>query len=265
MQFFDIQEVYRIFQTAVSTYDQASFFYREAGDRLVEQLEWMRITPVLWIDLGMGTGYITQQLQKKYPYAQGIGLDLAPAMLHYARAHSFEAAWWSICGEANRLPIQENTVDLVVSHLMLPWCNEVDVIFREFYRILKPGGLLLFSTFGPDTLQEVRASWAEVDENPHVHLFFDAHDLGDFLKYTGFLDPVMQTEWLTGLYPDINKLHQDLKQTGSTNILQNRSRNLLGRERYLRFLKAYAQYRHATGQWPVTFEFIYGHCWKTKE
>ena len=148
---------------------------------------------------------------------------------------------------------------------MLPWCNDVTTIFKEVRRVLKPGGLFLFSTFGPDTLGEMRASWAKVDEMPHVHLFYDLHDVGDALLRAEFADPVMQTEWLTLLYRTTNGLFQDLKNTGSLNILLERRKTLTGKQRFMQFLAEYDTYRDATGKLPATFEVVYGHCWKIEK
>jgi malonyl-CoA O-methyltransferase len=239
----------------ISTYDAYAVLYREIADRLLEQLNLMRIQPSYILDLGAGSGYITPLLKKIYPYAHIIALDWVEEVLQ-GRANS-------LCAHAAQLPFQNNTIDLVISNAMLPWCENNEAIFSEVQRVLSPNALFLFSTFGPDTLGELRASWAKVDDKPHVHLFFDLHDIGDALLRAGFVDPVMQTEWLTLLYSSMRSLRDDLKNTGSTNILVDRRLTLTGQTRFQLFLEEYDTYRDASGKLPATFEITYGHCWKS--
>lgn len=248
----------KIAQTA-PTYDAFATLYRKIADRLLTHLECVRLAPAVILDLGAGTGYISALLKKRYPYADIIALDFVEAML----SQNADKNRVSLCADAAHLPFRDASIDLIVSGLMLPWCENAEAIFMQVQRVLKPGGLFLFSTFGPDTLGEVRASWAAVDEMPHVHLFFDLHDIGDALLRAGFADPVMQTEWLTLLYKSAESLFQDIKKTGSSNILLERRMTLTGKKRFQRFLAEYDTYCDAKGAFPATFEVLYGHCWKS--
>ncbi len=244
--------IQKIFARSAATYQTASALYQEAAHRLLEHLDWARLQPVCVLDLGAGTGHFTELLKKRYPYAAVLAVDVVKEVLQTG----------GICADAANLPLQNSSVDLVVSGLMLPWCNDNEAVFKEVSRVLKPGGLFLFSTFGPDTLGEMRASWASVDDQPHVHLFFDLHDVGDALLRAGFADPVMQTEWLTMLYQDVYQVCRDLKQTGSSNILLDRRMTLTGKKRFLGFVAEYETYRDGAGKLPATFEIVYGHCWQ---
>lgn len=260
MKFFHPDTLRKIFNHAAHTYDASAVLYREVAHRLLENLDFVRMTPQRILDLGAGTGYITQLLKKRYPYAQIISVDFSTAMLQQSKCT--EAL--SICADTAQIPLLDASVDLIVSGLMLPWCNDISAVFAQMQRVLKAGGLLLFSTFGPDTLAEMRASWAMVDEMSHVHLFFDLHDVGDALMHTGFSDPVIQTEWLTLMYGDIKNLFLDLKNTGAVNMLLERRMTLTGKERFQKFLAEYETYRDKN-KLPATFEIIYGHCWKSEK
>jgi len=255
--------IQQTFAHAAKTYDAAAVLYREVADRLLEHLDWTRLKPICVLDLGAGTGYITGLLKKRYPYAQIISVDFAEEMLKKSEPRPSGSGSDFLCANAAQLPFADASLDLVVSGLMLPWCENSEAVFIEAQRVLKPGGLFLFSTFGPDTLGEMRASWATVDEMPHVHLFFDLHDVGDALLRAGFSEPVMQTEWLTLMYQDSHGLFQDLKNTGSTNILLDRRMTLTGKKRFQRFLAEYETYREESGKLPATLEIVYGHCWKS--
>lgn len=260
-------DVRRSFDRAARTYDEAAILQREVCARLVDHLEPMRLAPRRAVDLGCGTGHAFDALAKRYPAAQLLGLDIAPAMLERARDRS---PWWQrvlgarrpglVCADAERLPLASASVDLVFSNLALQWC-EPSRVFAEAARALTTEGLLLFSTFGPDTLKELRAAFAESDGAPHVNRFVDMHDLGDALVHAGFADPVMERETLTFEYETVLALARDLKAIGAVNSLPSRARGLPGRGRWRRMTEAYERHRR-DGVLPATWEIVYGHAWK---
>ena len=117
-----------------------------------------------------------------------------------------------MCGDAERLPLADGSIDLILSNLMLQWCDP-DRVFAEFRRVLAPNGLLTFTTLGPDTLKELRSAWGQVDSHTHVNQFIDMHDIGDSLVRNGFAAPVLDVERYTLSYLDVRKLAADLKAT----------------------------------------------------
>jgi malonyl-CoA O-methyltransferase len=147
---------------------------------------------------------------------------------------------------------------------MLPWCNDAEVVFREAKRVLKVGGLFLFSTFGPDTLKEIRFSWARVDDHPHVHLFYDLHDIGDALVNARFADPVMDIDLITLTYKTAKQSMQELRACGMHNILKERKKTLTGKKLFEQFMMAYETFRQPNGLLPNTYEIAYGHAWKVE-
>ena len=165
-----------------------------------------------------------------------------------------------IVGDAESLPLADASVDMIFSNLTVQWCNDLPRVFAEFKRVLAPGGMLLFTTFGPDTLRELRESWRDVDGFSHVNGFFDMHDIGDALLHAQFAEPVMDVERLTMTYPDVMTLMRDLKQLGAHNVTQHRNRGLTGRHRLQQLQQAYETYRQG-GVLPVSYEVIYGHAW----
>jgi malonyl-CoA O-methyltransferase len=150
---------------------------------------------------------------------------------------------------------------MVWSNLALQWVNDPDQAFGEFNRVLAPGGLLMFSTFGPDTLKELRAAFATVDQHTHVSRFIDLHDIGDILVKRGFADPVMDMEPFTLTYSDVRALMRDLKAIGAHNVTQTRPPGLTGKSRLAAVTQAYEPLRR-DGKLPATFEVVYGHAWK---
>lgn len=244
------------FSRAASTYDQAAVLGQEVEQRMLERLDFVRLQPKRVLDIGCATGHLTRLLMQRYSMADVYGIDMAYGMVHYAKGATF------ICADAQQLPLPARSVDLIISNLTLHWCNDLEAVFKEWRRILAPEGLLMFSTFGPDTFQELRASWAQVDEiHPHVHAFWDMHDIGDTLMKCGFADPVLDAEHITVTYKDVYGLMRDLKQMGAHNAAEGRQRGLTGKHKFQQFLVAYESWRTTEGALPATYEVVYGHAW----
>lgn len=267
--------VRRHFNRAAASYDAAAVIQREVAVRLAERLPLMKLTPQRVLDMGCGTGFLSQHLRAAYPQAQLLALDMATAMLEQTRQTLglTRSAWlrWLpvrtdthlLAADAYAMPLREGVLDMLASSLMLQWCDEPDAVLRECRRVLRPDGLLFFATLGPDTLKEVRQAWAQVDGHGerHVNPFVDMHDLGDALSRAGFANPVLDMEHITLTYADARAAVQDLKSIGATNANRERPSGLMGRERLARFLAAYAAQTLPDGRVPATFEVIYGHAW----
>ena len=175
------------------------------------------------------------------------------------RQQSWLRRFARLCADAERLPLANGSADLVISNLMLQWCDP-DAVFAEFRRVLAPQGLLTFSTFGPDTLRELRRAWAEVDSHTHVHQFIDMHDIGDALVRGGFASPVLDVERYTLTYPDVRRVAADLKATGAHNATMGRARGLTGRRQFAAVETAYEALRE-DGRLPATYEVVFAHAW----
>ena len=191
-------------------------------------------------------------------------LDSALPMLGVARRPSgflgrlFRArARPAVCAEFERMPIATASIGLAWSNMALHWATDPLAAIGELHRVLEPEGLLLFSTLGPDTLQELRAAAGSV----RVHPFADLHDVGDALVRAGFADPVMDAERLTLSYPGASEFLADLRASGQTCALAERPRGLAGR-RFLADLRASLDATRRSGRLHVTFEVVYGHAWK---
>ncbi|MBI3547215.1 MAG: malonyl-ACP O-methyltransferase BioC [Gammaproteobacteria bacterium] len=252
------------FERAAGTYDSAAVLQREIADRMLARSEVIKLAPRVILDVGCGTGYDLAKLSQHYRQARLIGVDIAQAMTRHARAKS---GWWNrftqriafIGGDAEQLPLAAASVDMLFSNLALQWCDPLRV-FAEARRVLRPGGLIMFSSFGPDTLRELRQAWQAADNAPHVHGFIDMHDLGDMLIHAGFTDPVMDMERFTLTYSGVMDVLRDLKRLGAHNAAVGRTRGLTGKARFARFRAAYEALAQA-GKIPATYEAVYGHAW----
>jgi len=266
----DRRAVRTAFARAARSYDDNAVLQREIADRLLARLDFVRHEPRRVLDLGCGTGYVAGKLSRRYPRAEQLAIDLAWPMAQAARQR-LKSRWpWDVLrgvrggqvavADAASLPLTDHCVDLIVSNLTLQWCDP-DAVFRECRRVLRPGGLLVFTSFGPDTLRELRAAWRVVDPEPHVHDFIDMHDLGDALVRHRFADPVMDAERLTLTYAEVRDLLRDLKGIGAHNAAATRHAALTGKTRYTRFREAYEQFRQDDGRLPASYEVVYGHAW----
>jgi malonyl-CoA O-methyltransferase len=271
----DLDEVRRAFDRAATSYDAHAVLQRVVCDRLLERLDYMKLQPARVLDVGCGTGYGLAQLRERYADAVLCALDIAPAMLAAARARLPQPGWAQralqrlapsardthlVCGDMARLPLAANSVNLAWSSLALQWAQDFEVALAGMHRVLAPGGLLMFATFGPDTLKELRAAFGAIDDAPHVNRFIDLHDIGDMLIHAGYANPVMEMEMLTLTYADLKTLMRDLKAIGAHNAAAARRRGLFGKSAWAQLEAAYERHR-ADGRLPATFEVVYGHAW----
>ncbi|OEZ62621.1 MULTISPECIES: methyltransferase domain-containing protein [unclassified Duganella] len=256
----------------------SDFLRREVASRMFERLELVKLAPQRVLDAGCGAGADLPLLQKSYPAAHILGLDAAPAMLRAAQAQGPAAKASSLnqllskllpaktgvdllCGDFAELPLGPNSLDLVWSNLALHWHPQPDRVFAEWRRVLRVNSLLMFSCFGPDTLRELRAAFAEADLAQHALPFVDMHDFGDQLVEAGFSTPVLDMEVITVTYDTPQALLADVRALGG-NPLGTLSRGLMGKQAWRRMLATLEKGRRADGKLGLTFEVIYGHAFR---
>jgi len=275
----DPRAVRRAFARAAATYTDAAVLQHEIAARLAERLSLVKLAPAAILDAGCGTGEAVGELAARYPGARVIALDIALPMVAAARRRAragrtvlrrllrplarghVSSVPAFVCGDINALPLAGVSVDLVWSNLALQWVNDLPRAFAEFRRVLTVGGLLSFTTFGPDTLREVRDAFAGLDASTHTNRFVDMHDIGDMLVHAGFADPVMDMEHVTLTFESPRALVAELKAIGATNRTRGRPRALMGRTRWSRAMQR-LQSLARDGRIPATFEVVYGHAWK---
>jgi len=254
------------FSRCAKTYDKAAVLQQEIGKRLIERLAFIKITPSTILDLGSGTGFFSKFLLQQYPHATLFNIDIAEGMLSYANKnnshYSNQLYPISICADAEFLPLQNNSIDFIFSNCMLQWSFNPQDILKEINRVLKPDGLFLFSTFGPDTLKELKQSFLDFDPNPHINLFMDMHDMGDLLLQANFIDPVMDMEHFTLTYKTVVDLVQDLRQTGSNRMYPTTDIPATFHPKSFRekLIQHYELFRTSENRLPATFEIVYGHA-----
>jgi malonyl-CoA O-methyltransferase len=279
-QVFNQQKVRRAFDRAADDYEQFAILQNEVCRRLLEKLEIVKITPERILDAGAGTGLAIPPLFARYKKAQVVALDLSENMLKKSARHGglFRTPHL-VCADVEQLPFADNVFDLVFSSLSMQWCNDLNAAFLEARRVLKPGGLFVFSIFGPDTLKELRHSWDKVDGANHVNRFIDMHDIGDALLQDGFAEPVMEAEMMTVTYDSVDEIMHDLKAIGANVTAQvtgrepesspvpraghtGQSGKGLGGKSALQALRDNYEHFRQDNLLPASYEIIYGHAWQ---
>ena len=258
LKFRDLQ---RRFDRAAAGFDQADFVHRKTADGLMDRLDPMLIDAKWILDIGGATGSAGRHLCRRFKRSRVIVLDASHEMLQQARK---KQTWFSrvfgLQANALALPVQAGSVDLVFSNLLLPWIDDVRAMFTEVTRVLRKGGLFVFSTLAGDSLSELREAWATVDNDPHVNRFADMHDIGDGLVHAGLRDPVLDTDFLNVSYRDTASLFRDLTLIGARNSLAGRAKTLTGKGRF-RNMDRQLSSRFRGGLLELRLEIVYGHAW----
>lgn len=281
-QMMNLRHVQQHFSKAALHYDEAAVLQKMTADELDQRLDLIKVKVERLVDLGAGTGFLTEKLWARYPQAEICAVDLSESMLNRARLR-FEqsypqSSWWSawfkttprVCfvqADAYHLPLESASQDLVVTNFMLQWCGDLDSVLQEIRRVLRPEGLLMLSSLGPDTLKELRQAWVSVEgEAGHLRMspFVDMHDLGDALVRAGFGQPVMDVERYRLTYSQPIEVIRDLKAIGATNAQQQRARGLTGKTKFNAMLAAYEKQKQGD-KVCATYEVVHGHAWAAQE
>ncbi len=255
---FDRRLLARRFSHAAGDYARIAVLQREVESRLLERLDQMTSSPGVVLDVGAGPGRAAGEMRRRFRGARVVALDLAPAMLALARR---QGGLWRplpvLCADAGALPLADASVDLLFSSLCLQWTTDLPATLAEFRRVMRPGALLLLSTFGPDTLHELRDAWAQADDRAHVSDFPDISVLGDTLLHQGFRDPVLDRDLFTLSYARVDDLVDELRAIGANNARADRPRGLAGRSGWQAMRRHYEGLRDGEGRVPASYEVIY--------
>ena len=249
----DKRQVAASFSRAAASYDSVAEFQRDVGTQLLGRLP-ASFTPSRWLDLGCGTGYFTRALASRFTQGSGVALDIAEGMLNHARP--LGGAEHFIAGDAERLPLQDASFDLIFSSLAVQWCADFEAVLGEALRVLKPGGIFAFASLCTGTLFELRESWQQVDGLVHVNRFREFARYEQLCAGSGMRILALQNQPHVLHYPDVRSLTHELKALGAHNLNPGRPGGLTGRARILGLIDAYERFRQASGL-PATYQVVY--------
>ena len=249
----DKRQVAASFSRAAASYDSVAELQRDVGRQLLQRLP-SDFVPSRWLDMGCGTGYFTRALASRFAEGHGVALDIAEGMLNHARP--LGGAQHFIAGDAERLPLQDSTCELIFSSLAVQWCADFDAVLSEAFRVLKPGGIFAFASLCVGTLFELRDSWRQVDGLVHVNRFREFARYEQLCAASGLRALSLENRPHVLHYPDVRSLTHELKALGAHNLNPGRPGGLTGRARILGLVEAYEQFREASGL-PATYQVVY--------
>lgn len=238
------------YRRIASKYAANAFIPNLIADRLFERLQFIKLAPEIILDLGAANVKNSLRLQQEFPLAKVYAVDICEEILSHTKN--------AIVADAYQLPFANHSVDFIFNNLLLPCLLDYPLLWQELMRVLKPGGLLLFNTLGPDTLTELRQSFAMLDQEPHVNIFLDMHDLGDSLLQAGFSDPVLDVEHYTFTYPHLKQLLKELQALGSTKLIEQANNKYYGKHYWQQLEKFYRQHFSRGNRLQASVEVIFG-------
>ncbi len=253
--FLDKARIMRSFAAASVTYDSVAGLQRSVGKELLHSIDATRLNGTL-LDLGCGTGFLTGELLEYSNLETMIALDIAFPMLQTTQAKlTGKRDIIYVCADAELLPLAVQSIDSVFSNLALQWCRDLEAVFTGIKRALKPDGQLVFSTFGPQTLHELKSAWATVDNYNHVNAFYCETQLRQFLQQAGFKNSQIKSKLYTSRYDSVWTLMQELKNLGAHHVIAGRNKKITTKTAMQQMISAYEKQR-IRDQIPATFEVI---------
>jgi malonyl-CoA O-methyltransferase len=261
------QTITRVFSRNAAAYDQHAAVQMEVGQRLLQRLDGINFDPRRILDLGCGTGAQSLALHERFRDASIVAMDLVMPMLRQADKRR---GWWkkrfdSIVGNAMQLPLATSTFDLVHTNLMLQSCEDIESVLANLRRVLKPSGLLLVSTLGPDTLNELRRAGDRIIPGPDIAYPTDVQRLGSALSRAGFSEPVLDTDWLTVTYTSPQLLLTELECIGAIAPAPGHRPGSHEYASQTEWMAAGEKTRDEDGRYPVTWEAVYASAWSPDE
>ncbi|MDQ7049197.1 MAG: methyltransferase domain-containing protein [Enterobacterales bacterium] len=243
-----------------------SFLQNEVATRLFERLEMMNVIPRRIVEVGCADGFLTRLLAKKFPKAKIVALDASSQMIKSAQQkQGFFSPIKFQQSDPEKLPMKNNSMDLVISNLAYDYCIEPKKMLLEFNRVLKPGGLLLLSALGPDSLLELRQSWLQLNPNASFQTFLDMHIIGDQIQAAQFENTLMDRDLIQLKYQTLKGLLSELKRAGGQNLHPSRGKGLWGKQIFKEYQKLVEKLRTDEGHLNVTCELVFGHGWKNQD
>lgn len=193
------------------------FLLERAFDDCIERIALMERQFARALLLGCPDAEWPRRLE---PFAREVEVrDPGPLLALAAGAEPIIEDRWEPSVEAYDLILAIGTLDTV---------NELPLALRLIRHSMKSDALFLAAMSGGDTLPQLRAAMRAADAiagaaEPHVHPRIEASALASLLLEAGFIDPVVDVDRVSVAYSSFDQLVSDLRQMGSTNMLNARA------------------------------------------
>ncbi|WP_199611615.1 methyltransferase domain-containing protein [Flocculibacter collagenilyticus] len=239
---FNKRKVERAFEHGVATYEQANTVQRVSAEKLLAQLlkaNTSKHKANVLLDLGCGKGVNTVSLERHCE-------TLLSADITYSALRNIDNKinkQHLLNTDAESLPLQSNTIDLVYSNLMLQWTNNPQHALNELVRVLTHGGRAHVSTLIDGSLNELKYAWSKVDNDKHVNYFITRDELTYLINALPNVDVSVSfsTEQVYG--DTVKQLCTDLKKIGANYVSGRKNTALMGKSKWKKMCLAYEKFR----------------------
>lgn len=160
---FEKKRIALIFNRRAEVYDRHAVIQQRMAHRIMQTLEENRVEAGSILELGCGTGYLTQLLSEYFPDAGLVGMDLSKRMVATARERTGNRVRYWV-GDVEEEPLGKRCYDLIAANAVVHWLQNPESTLQRLADALQPGGFLVLSVFGPDTLQELAWIYDAVEE-----------------------------------------------------------------------------------------------------
>lgn len=249
------------FSRAADSYDRVANIQRWVVAELLARGQAMGSAQQV-LDIGCGTGFLTQKVIKQLNPKTVIGIDIAEGMAKSTHTKLQQVATVklkaSVCGDAEALPFKAGSFDLLVSSFALQWCPDLTRTFAEIHRVLAPGARAYFALPIGQTLHELKTCWRQVDpDTSHVNEFYQQQELVAAAQQLDFKQVNIEVQEQQEFYPDLRAITNALKAMGAHNVTQGRAKQLTGKQKLKQLTEQYERYRSDRGL-PVTWQVAFG-------
>lgn len=248
------QQIAQCFSKAASSYDSAAAIQRVIGTELLSLMVEQENIGVV-VDVGAGTGYFTEQLTQRFPNQQIIGIDLSPAMLHQGYLKRAAVKYW-LAGDAECLPLANQSVDILFSNLAIQWSANLTALFSEWARVLAPSGEIYVATLGPRTLYELRETFISLKQPVPLLQFAYSSDIKRAIAAAGLTLASFTKRDSIDFHSNFSSLMRSLKQVGATASSATPPIGLAGRKKWQQLAEHYQGYRQGD-YLPATYDVYY--------
>ena len=254
--------VQSVFERQAANYDEHAVLEREVAERLLERVEFQRSEPARIVDLGCGSGFCAAALKRRYRKAEVLAVDFAMPMCRLTSGRStFMRPLRVVCANVSSLPLANRSADLLVANLSLQWTEDLPALFNGLRHILRPGGMLLFSLPGTDSMKELKLACQAAGFANAIDEFRDLHDIGDALLAAGFREPVMDAETISLAYREPATLFRELQAVGAASYCRDFDKLLQAKDQ----IGAHYPVDRSSGTWPLSWEIVYGAAFGPEE
>jgi malonyl-CoA O-methyltransferase len=250
------QQIAKAFGRKASDYDTHARVQKYVGSILLDKLQAQEGIPSgVLLDLGTGSGFFLPKLKQAFVNHSIIAADLSEGMIRHASVEHTNSLQAGVVADAELLPFKDNSLSIVYSSMAIQWCEDIEQLFSGLSRVVKPGGVIAFSTLLPNTLSELKDAWHGVDQRTHVNRFLPETLVVEAMSKHGTV-LFKGSERVVAGYSDLKSMLHSIKGIGA-NTVTHGSRAMT-KTQFKRLEAEYEKFRDGSGNLPASYDVLYG-------